>query len=161
MNRLSFDIPKESSAIIPNQPGLDNIVDAACNSIKKYLDEYLTLVGSQKEKRIREYTTTIAPQYRHLMKYASDRIAALKPDLSNDELDDALFGIKRDFYNQSIVILYQFYKHLIQYAMENDIFVDSELKERVLFVNVLTMYVGLMTFVNKTASPTKLSQPYF
>ena len=32
-------------------------------------------------------------------------------------------------------------------------------QERVLFVNVLTMYVGLMTFVNKTASPTKLSQP--
>ena len=52
---------------------------------------------------------------------------------SKKDFEDVLnkFGIKRDFYNQSIVILYQFYKHLIQYAMENDIFVDGELINRV------------------------------
>ena len=32
------------------------------------------------------------------------------------------YSLKKDFYTQSINILYQFYKNLIEYALENDIY---------------------------------------
>lgn len=101
MNRLSFSIPQESSALLPNVPGLDDIVKSAATAVHSYMGDYLTGVGERKQERIQKYTTDVAPQYRHLEHYVPERIAALKPGLSNEELDDALYGIKRDFENQT------------------------------------------------------------
>ena len=101
MNRLSFSIPQEGSALFPEAPGLDEIVKCASGTVEAYLSEYLQGVEEKKQERIRTYTTDVAPQYRHLEHYVPDRIAALKPGLSNNELDDALYGIKRDFENQT------------------------------------------------------------
>lgn len=101
MNRLSFNIPQESSALLPNAPGLDEIIKAASCAVQAYLGDYLVGVEKRKQERIQKYTTDIAPQYRHLEHYAPDQIAALKPGLSNEELDDALYGIKRSFENQT------------------------------------------------------------
>ena len=97
MNRLSFSIPQEGSILIPNNPGLDEIIQAAALSVQEYLSDYLVGVGERKQERIQRYTTEIAPQYRHLEHYLPERIAALKPGLSNEELDNSLYGIKRDF----------------------------------------------------------------
>ena len=58
-------------------------------------------VEESKQERIQRYTTEIAPQYRHLEHYVPERISALKPGFTNEELDDALYGIKRDFENQT------------------------------------------------------------
>ncbi len=55
----------------------------------------------RKQQRIQKYTTEIAPQYRHLSHYVPEKIAALKPGLSDEALDDALYGIKRDFENKT------------------------------------------------------------
>ena len=101
MNRLSFSIPQEGSALLPDAPGLDDIVQSASKAVQEYLSEYLAGVEERKQERIQRYTTEIAPQYRHLEHYVPERIAALKPGLSNEELDDALYGIKRDFENQT------------------------------------------------------------
>lgn len=101
MNRLSFSIPQESSALLPNDPGLNEIVKSASCVICEYLHEYLTGVEKRKKERIQKYTTDIAPQYRHLEHYVPERIEALKPGLTDEELDDALYGIKRDFENQT------------------------------------------------------------
>ena len=101
MNRLSFSIPQESSSLIPNSPGMDEIVKLAAGSVNEFLNEYLQQVEDRKQERIQRYTTDIAPQYRHLEHYVPDRIAALKPGLTDEELDDALYGIKRDFENQT------------------------------------------------------------
>ena len=101
MNRLSFSIPQESSILIPDNPGIDDIVKTAASLVEEYLATYLRQVGEQKQKRVQKYTTEVAPQYRHLEYYAPEKIAALKPGLSNDELDDALYGIKRDFENKT------------------------------------------------------------
>ncbi|MBO4909824.1 MAG: ATP-binding protein [Bacteroidaceae bacterium] len=103
MNRLSFSIPQESSALLPNVPGLDDIVKSAATIVQTYLRDYLNGVGERKQERIQRYTMDVAPQYRHLEHYVPERIAALKPGLSNEELDDALYGIKRDFENQTKV----------------------------------------------------------
>ena len=101
MNRLSFSIPQESSVLLPNEPGLDDIIKSVAAAVRSYLSDYLTGVGERKQERIQKYTTDVAPQYRHLEHYVPERIAALKPGLSNEELDDALYGIKRDFENQT------------------------------------------------------------
>ena len=101
MNRLSFSIPQEGSALLPALPGLDDIVQAASKAVQEYLGEYLAGVEERKQERIQRYTTEIAPQYRHLEHYVPERISALKPGLTNEELDDALYGIKRDFENQT------------------------------------------------------------
>ena len=101
MNRLSFSIPRESSSLLPEVPGMDDIVDTASEEVVTYLKTYLQGVEEKKQERILKYTTDIAPQYRHLEHYVPDKIAALKPGLTNEELDDALYGIKRDFENKT------------------------------------------------------------
>ena len=99
MNRLSFSIPQESSALLPNNPGLDEIIKSASSAVYNYLCDYLHGVEERKQQRILSFTTDIAPQYRHLEHYVPDRIASLKPGLTNEELDDALYVIKREFEN--------------------------------------------------------------
>lgn len=101
MNRLSFSIPHDSSDLLPNYPGLDEIVKTAASKVQEYLSAYLESVEKQKYERIMNYTTEIAPQYRHLVHYEQEKIAALKPSLSNEQLDDALNGIKRNFENKT------------------------------------------------------------
>ena len=101
MNRLSFTIPKESSKLLPEYPGMDEIIDKACDSVKEYLNEYLSIVDAEKQDRIQKYTTEIAPQYRHLIHYVPDKIASLKPGLTNEQLDDELYSMKRQFENDT------------------------------------------------------------
>ncbi len=96
MNRLSFNIPESGTNLI-NDVSLDEIVTKTCASVKEYLNEFLLPISKEKTKRIREYVTTVAPQYRHLFKYMPDQVANIKPKLSDDKLDDALYGIKREF----------------------------------------------------------------
>lgn len=103
MNRLSFNIPQESGSLLPSAPGIDDIVRAASEAVQEYLSEYLSDVEKRKQERIKQYTTDTAPQYRHLVHYVPDKISALKPGLSNEELDNALYGIKRNFENQTKV----------------------------------------------------------
>ena len=101
MNRLSFSIPQEGSVLMPANPGLDDVVKAASKAVQNYLRDYLSGVEERKQERIQKYTTEIAPQYRHLEYYVPERITALKPGLTDEELDDALYGIKRHFENQT------------------------------------------------------------
>lgn len=101
MNRLSFSILQDSSVMLPDSPGMDDIVKTAASKVSEYLNSYLEKVQQQKQERIRKYTTEIAPQYRHLELYVPEKIASLKPNLSDEQLDDALHGIKRDFENDT------------------------------------------------------------
>ena len=101
MNRLSFSIPQESSVLLPNDPGLNEIIQTAAKATQEYLGDYLNRVGERKKERFQRYTSEIAPQYRHLAHYVPDEIARLKPGISDVELDDALYGIKRNFENKT------------------------------------------------------------
>lgn len=98
MNRLSFSIPEGGIAeLLPTPLSMDQILGAAIDEVKKYLDEYLTPVSENKTKRIKNYVTNEAPQFRHLIKYMPKEIAAIKPNLSDERLDDELHKIKRQF----------------------------------------------------------------
>ena len=101
MNRLSFTIPNESNYLLPNYPCMDEIIKKSCEAVEKYLEDYLLEIEEKKQKRIKKYTTEIAPQYRHLSHYIPEKMAALKPGLSNEQLDDALYVLKRQFENET------------------------------------------------------------
>lgn len=87
MNRLSFNIPDGGTL-----DSLANIVTIEsdyeiCNCWSKhFLSDYLQPITQNKMKRISDYVTYKAPQFRHLLKYMSDDIAHIKPNLSDDKL---------------------------------------------------------------------------
>lgn len=97
MNRLCLNIEAESSeaSMFPEYPGLVKILDSTCLKIQEYLGKYLDSVETSKLERFREFFLT-SPQYRHLEYYAPDKLSMLKPNLSDSDLDDALYGIKRE-----------------------------------------------------------------
>lgn len=96
MNRLSFNMPDSGTSLV-DEVSLEEIINDSCTYVEKYLCEYLAPITQEKSKRIEEYVTTVAPQFRHLLKYMSDRVASIKPKLTDDKLDDALYEIKREF----------------------------------------------------------------
>lgn len=115
MNRLSFNIPEEETL----ESGIDNItmrkiMDAVIVEVSKFLGDYLKPISENKLKRIREYVTNKAPQFRHLLKYMPDQIANIKPNLSDDKLDDELHRIKRDFDRNIAKEKSRLYNHLMK-----------------------------------------------
>ncbi len=100
MNRLSFDIV-ESGKNLLNEVSLEEIITNSCVSIKEYLHEFLNPIATEKIERIQSYATSVAPQFRHLLKYMPDKVEAIKPNLNDDKLDDALYEIKRSFDKQA------------------------------------------------------------
>jgi len=96
MNRLSFDLSIKSTGIT-NEISMEDVITETSCFIEKYLDEYLEPIAEEKNKRIHQYATASAPQYRHLLKYMPDQIARIKPKLNDEKLDDALYEIKRAF----------------------------------------------------------------
>lgn len=101
MNRLSFTIPQEKSDLLSNYPSTEEIISESCSLVTDYLSDYLASINAQKMQRIQKYTSEIAPQYRHLDFYVHDRIASIKPGITDNELDDELYKIKRDFENKT------------------------------------------------------------
>ena len=96
MNRLSFNMPDTGTSFV-DEVSLEEIVSESCGRAKEYLKEFLLPITAEKSKRIQRYVTTIAPQFRHLLKYMPDDVAKIKPKLNDDKLDDALYEIKRVF----------------------------------------------------------------
>jgi hypothetical protein len=98
MNRLSFNIPDGGIAdSLINTLSLDQIMAAVSEEVKKYLTDYLTLIAESKGKRIKDYVTNEAPQFRHLLKYMASDVVKIKPNLNDEKLDDELHKIKRRF----------------------------------------------------------------
>lgn len=98
MNRLSFNIPDGGS--LESMEGIvtmDRIIKAVTAEVSGFLKGYLEPIKENKVKRITNYVTNKAPQFRHLMKYMPSEISEIKPDLSDDRLDDELYQIKRKF----------------------------------------------------------------
>jgi len=96
MNRLSFTIP-ESGTDLVGEISIESITSEAKKHIEKYLAGYLAPIAEEKNKFIENYVTTVAPQFRHLLKYMAEDVSKIKPKLSDDKLDDELYSIKRKF----------------------------------------------------------------
>ena len=79
---------------------MDLIMRETVSEIEKFLQDYLTPIAAKKMQRIKDYVTHEAPQFRHLLKYMPDDIAAIKPNLNDLQLDDELHHIKQKFNHQ-------------------------------------------------------------
>ncbi|MGE5606368.1 MAG: ATP-binding protein, partial [Bacteroidota bacterium] len=100
MNRLSFSIP-ETSGPLHLDISMDQIIKEVCNDVRQYLAEYLAQIKAEKDKRIVDFTTDKAPQYRHLLHYMASDIEAIKPGITDEKLEDELFFLKRKFENET------------------------------------------------------------
>lgn len=96
MNRLSFNVPDKGNDLI-SDVSLEQIMEISCSKIEEYLKDYLNPIKEEKQLRICKYVTEEAPQFRHLLKYMPTEISKIKPNLSDDKLDDELHQIKRKF----------------------------------------------------------------
>ena len=98
MNRLSFNIPDGGPLdSMANMITMDQIMRAVVVEVNEFLKGYLQPIATEKIQRITDYVTHRAPQFRHLLKYTPEAIAKIKPNLSEDKLDDELYRIKREF----------------------------------------------------------------
>lgn len=98
MNRLSFNIPDGGTLeSMVNIITIDQVMKAVVIEVSKFLKDYLLPITENKLKRIKDYVTYQAPQFRHLLKYMPDAISKIKPNLSEDKMDDELHRIKREF----------------------------------------------------------------
>lgn len=98
MNRLSFNIPDGGTLdSMANMITMEQIVKSVVVEVKEFLKDYLLPISENKLKRVKDYVTYQAPQFRHLLKYMPESIQNIKPNLSDDKLDDELYQIKREF----------------------------------------------------------------
>ena len=96
MNRLSFNIPEGGASEDPiDIITMEHIMKSVVIEINNFLEDYLQPIAKNKMKRINDYVTYKMPQYRHLLKYMPDDISHIKPNLSDEKLDDELHRIKR------------------------------------------------------------------
>ena len=98
MNRLSFTIPdngtyESTGGIIT----MDEIMNVVVGEVEQFLKDYLSPIAKTKMDKITDYVVNKAPQFRHLLKHMPDSIAKIKPNLSDEKLDDELHRIKRKF----------------------------------------------------------------
>lgn len=98
MNRLSFNIPEtgDSSTDI----SVEQIISKTKEEVEEYLEEFLVPIADKKQEKIKHYVIKKAPEFRHLLKYMPDDIKQIKPNLSEEKLDDELHQIKRKFDKQ-------------------------------------------------------------
>lgn len=96
MNRLSFNISDKASGFI-NDISMEEIINSSCIIVEEYLKVYIDPIREFKKKRIVNYVSNEAPQFRHLLEYMPDEINQIKPNVSEDKLDDELHQIKRKF----------------------------------------------------------------
>lgn len=98
MNRLSFNIPDGGPLeSLANIITMDQIMKTVIVEVSNFLKDYLEPIADNKIKRIKDYVTYQAPQFRHLLKYMPEALSKIKPNLSEDKMDDELHRIKREF----------------------------------------------------------------
>ena len=101
MNRLSFTIPENVEDGFVPVVTMSKIMEQAVEIIEQSLSDFLRPVAEQKRRRIASYISSQAPQYRHLLKYMSDKLEYIKPSVTDEKLDEILYKLDRDFVLQN------------------------------------------------------------
>lgn len=97
MNRLSFTIPETADDGIFPIVTMSKIISKSVQLIEEYLSDFLKPIAEEKKKRIVNYVSSQAPQYRHLLKYMPAELEKIKPSVSDEKLDTILYQLDRDF----------------------------------------------------------------
>lgn len=98
--RLSFTFPKSGENLLFDI-SKEEILASAHRAIREFLADYIQEAQDDQHARVERYVTADAPQYRHLLEYAKDDIAAIKYGADDEAIDDALYKAKRKFDRQT------------------------------------------------------------
>ena len=89
--RTDFAIEDESSELFDDVLAWSNIVDAVVARSKNYLEPFTDPVHQRKKDRIEKFVAQEAPMYRPIMRYISDAVEQIDPEVTDDELDMELY----------------------------------------------------------------------
>jgi len=90
-SRIDFDLHEEDLIESERKPFEIEIVEQAKIYIERYLSEEFKEIDDNKEIYIKDFVTRKKPKYHYLIKNRPDIIKNLKPHLSENELDIALY----------------------------------------------------------------------
>lgn len=93
--RTGFDTMPEGGLTIPGELAWPQVEDGVLSAAKRFLEPYTEKVRSEKDERIREFVSSNAPEYRHIVKNHADKLEAIPPDVSDDSLEQRLHEISR------------------------------------------------------------------
>lgn len=96
--RIDFNILKDDSED-EEESGeitLRTIRDVTLEKIEQLLDSYLSVVRNEKFKTYQTHIYDCSPQYKTILKYHSETIKKLPPNLSGNKLDIELFKVQNN-----------------------------------------------------------------
>ncbi len=94
-DRLSFDISADEDGMF-DEVGMNDITATACAAARGFLKDLIDTAVSGQRQQVEQYVTEEAPQFRHLLQYAPEGVAAISIGATREEMDDALYKLKRD-----------------------------------------------------------------
>lgn len=93
--RDDFDIPDESSDILPDTPvGKNQILAAVTEHARHYLAVPLAALKTRREEMVRRYVATKNPALRAVVKYCPEVLDDLDPNASEERIDEVLYRKK-------------------------------------------------------------------
>ena len=96
--RTRFDLLDQTAdTLIADELGWQEILDAAVDQAGEFLKPFTRPLNEAKKDRIKQFVTAQAPQYRPLLKHKPERIDALRSNLTDDQLDVALYQIGQEW----------------------------------------------------------------
>ena len=94
--RTGFNILVEENELLKNEISWPEIESAVIQESKKVLKDITESIKAQKEERINEYVTEVAPEYRHIVKNHQDKLDKIPPNTSDEALDVQLYEIHKE-----------------------------------------------------------------
>lgn len=90
-SRTNFNFENDGQIDFDQSLPEKELIDAANAYIISYLSDYIDEIAKQKAKRINEYVSHKQPKYRYLVAQRPSTIEAISPNVSDRELDVALY----------------------------------------------------------------------
>lgn len=94
--RIGFDFPDNDNddELISTEISLSKVRNASINCIEELLSEFLLKIRTEKVEKYKPTILEELPQYRSTLKYKSEEVLKLPPDLPKDKLDIELYKIE-------------------------------------------------------------------
>ena len=97
LDRTALDIPKEDTDTDFITTISEKAIELECVIlIEEYLKEALSIIREEKMKKYRRVIDKKLPQYKYLENYKKEELERIKPNLSEEKLEDELHKIDRE-----------------------------------------------------------------
>ena len=90
-SRTNFEFERNGQIDWDHNLPEKELIDSASEYVVAYLSDYLDEISKQKKKRIDDYISHRQPKYRYLIAQRPSTLDAISPNISDKELDVALY----------------------------------------------------------------------